>query len=125
MAHAVCLEDAELRVLAERGTAIAHCPLSNFFFADKLLRVRHCRSLGVKVGPCGVCSRQQPASCCGSCACATAAAWAPRWAPLWVRCRHPSDRTVQLLYCWRLVRARCLMPVCWCAQHACHVVGLG
>ena len=49
MAHAVCLEDAELRVLAERGTAIAHCPLSNFFFADKLLRVRHCRGLGVKV----------------------------------------------------------------------------
>ena len=32
-----------------RGTAIAHCPLSNFFFADKLLHVRHCLRLGVKV----------------------------------------------------------------------------
>ncbi|KAK9808225.1 hypothetical protein WJX73_000245 [Symbiochloris irregularis] len=50
MAHAVWLEDDELRVLADRGSAIAHCPLSNFFFADKLLRVKHCRSLGVKVG---------------------------------------------------------------------------
>jgi len=45
----VCLTDQELAVLAERGTAIAHCPLSNFFFADVLLRVKHCLALGVKV----------------------------------------------------------------------------
>ena len=40
-AHAVCLTDDELRLMAERGSAIAHCPLSNFFFADRLLRYKH------------------------------------------------------------------------------------
>lgn len=47
----VCLTDEELSVLAQRGTAIAHCPLSNFYFADVLLQVQKCRSLGVKVTP--------------------------------------------------------------------------
>lgn len=50
MAHGVCLSDQELAVLAERGTAIAHCPLSNFFFADVILRVKHCLHIGVKIG---------------------------------------------------------------------------
>lgn len=48
MAHAVFLNDEELQLMASRGSAIAHCPLSNFFFADRLLRVKHCRKLGVK-----------------------------------------------------------------------------
>ena len=51
MAHAVFLDDAELQLLSMRGTAIAHCPLSNFFFADKLLKVQHCRKMGIKVSP--------------------------------------------------------------------------
>ncbi|CAL8471103.1 g10645 [Coccomyxa elongata] len=50
MAHGVTLTSAELALLAERGTAIAHCPLSNFFFADIPLDVLRCRQLGVKVG---------------------------------------------------------------------------
>ncbi len=49
MAHGVTLTLAELALLAERGTAIAHCPLSNFFFADIPLDVLRCRQLGVKV----------------------------------------------------------------------------
>ena len=49
MAHGTCLTDSELRILAERGTAIAHCPLSNFFFGDRLLQVKHALRLGVKV----------------------------------------------------------------------------
>ena len=49
MAHGVTLTSAELALLAERGTAIAHCPLSNFFFADIPLDVLRCRQLGVKV----------------------------------------------------------------------------
>ena len=49
MAHGTCLTDAELCLLAERGTAIAHCPLSNFFFGDRLLQVKHALDLGVKV----------------------------------------------------------------------------
>ena len=45
----VCLTDRELGLLAKHGSAIAHCPLSNFYFADVLLRVKHCLQLGVKV----------------------------------------------------------------------------
>ena len=48
MAHGTCLTDDELAVLAEHGTALAHCPLSNFFFGDKPLAVRHCREMNVK-----------------------------------------------------------------------------
>ncbi len=50
MAHGVCLREGELRLLAERGTALAHCPLSNAYFADVPLDVLRCRQLGVKVG---------------------------------------------------------------------------
>ena len=49
MAHGVTLTDAELRLLAERGTALAHCPLSNFCFADIPLDVLRCLAAGVKV----------------------------------------------------------------------------
>ena len=49
MAHGVTLTDAELQLLADRGTAIAHCPLFNFYFADVPLDVQRCRKAGVKV----------------------------------------------------------------------------
>ncbi len=49
MAHGTCLTDPELKVLGQRGTALAHCPLSNFFFGDRVLHVRHAMQLGVKV----------------------------------------------------------------------------
>ena len=49
MAHGVTLTDAELQLLAARGTAIAHCPLSNFYFADVPLDVPRCLKAGVKV----------------------------------------------------------------------------
>ncbi len=39
LAHGVLLSDDELRLMAERGAAVAHCPLSNFFFADVLFRL--------------------------------------------------------------------------------------
>ena len=41
-AHAVCLTDDELKLMAQRGSSIAHCPLSNMFFADRLLRWALC-----------------------------------------------------------------------------------
>ncbi|GAB4822013.1 hypothetical protein N2152v2_009059 [Parachlorella kessleri] len=50
LAHGVLLSDMELHRMAQTGAAIAHCPLSNFFFADALLRVRHVLRLGVHVG---------------------------------------------------------------------------
>ena len=49
MAHGVTLTTSELRLLADRGTAIAHCPLSNFYFADVPLDVQRCLKAGVKV----------------------------------------------------------------------------
>ena len=49
MVHGVTLTDAELQLLAERGTALAHCPLSNFYFADIPLDVLRCLAAGVKV----------------------------------------------------------------------------
>lgn len=50
MAHGVTLTTQELQLLARRGSAIAHCPLSNFFFADVPLDVLKCLDLGVKAG---------------------------------------------------------------------------
>lgn len=38
LAHCMLLSDAELQHMAKTGAAIATCPLSNFFFADSLLR---------------------------------------------------------------------------------------
>ena len=49
MAHGVTLTASELQLLADRGTAIAHCPLSNFYFADVPLDVQRCLKAGVKV----------------------------------------------------------------------------
>ncbi|GFR42050.1 hypothetical protein Agub_g2866 [Astrephomene gubernaculifera] len=50
MAHGTLLSDQDLRHLASRGTAVSHCPLSNFFLGDACFRVNHALSLGVKVG---------------------------------------------------------------------------
>ncbi|KAG7397461.1 hypothetical protein PHYBOEH_000740 [Phytophthora boehmeriae] len=50
MAHAVHLHDSELDVMHRTGTSIAHCPLSNFFFADGLLDVRKVLKKKVDVG---------------------------------------------------------------------------
>jgi cytosine/adenosine deaminase-related metal-dependent hydrolase len=51
MAHGVKLDDSELRLLAARGAALAHCPLSNFLFADGSLRLRRAvTALGVRAG---------------------------------------------------------------------------
>jgi hypothetical protein len=33
-AHGTQLTEQDMRLMAERGTAVAHCPLSNFYFGD-------------------------------------------------------------------------------------------
>ncbi len=38
MAHGTLLSDDDIRHLAARGTAVSHCPLSNFFFGDACFR---------------------------------------------------------------------------------------
>ncbi|GIL58834.1 hypothetical protein Vafri_13806 [Volvox africanus] len=50
MAHGTLLSDDDIRHLARRGTAVSHCPLSNFMFGDAFFMVNHALSLGLKVG---------------------------------------------------------------------------
>jgi 5-methylthioadenosine/S-adenosylhomocysteine deaminase len=50
VAHGVWLDDREIRVLAETGTAIAHCPCSNMKLASGPARIGALRAAGVTVG---------------------------------------------------------------------------
>eukprot|EP00797_Seminavis_robusta_P003448 Sro1215_g253250.2 (190) ;mRNA; r:31762-32331 len=50
MAHGVHLSDADADILMEQGTAVAHCPLSNFFFAGGVFPCRRMMQRGNKVG---------------------------------------------------------------------------
>jgi guanine deaminase len=51
MAHGVHLEDdSDWALLRSRGTSIAHCPLSNFFFAGNVLPTRQLMQRGNRVG---------------------------------------------------------------------------
>ncbi len=49
-AHGIHFNDAELRLLAETGTGIAHCPISNMKLASGVARVPEMLALGVPVG---------------------------------------------------------------------------
>jgi guanine deaminase len=50
MAHGVHLSDADLSLMKEKGSSVAHCPLSNFFFAGGCLKCRKIMERGVKIG---------------------------------------------------------------------------
>ena len=50
LAHGVHLEESERRLLAERGTAIAHCPSSNLKLGSGIADVVALRAAGVTVG---------------------------------------------------------------------------
>lgn len=50
MAHCVQMKCTEEDLLRDSGAAIAHCPLSNFFFASGALPVKQLISRGLKVG---------------------------------------------------------------------------
>ena len=50
MAHCVHLNDEEVRLFAETGTAVAHCPTSNFRLGSGLAPVRAMLDAGVAVG---------------------------------------------------------------------------
>ena len=49
-AHGIHFNDDELRRLAETGTGVAHCPVSNMKLASGVARVPEMLRLGVKVG---------------------------------------------------------------------------
>jgi 5-methylthioadenosine/S-adenosylhomocysteine deaminase len=47
--HCVWLDDAEVRLLAERGARVAYCPSSNMILGDGVTKLRAMRELGVPV----------------------------------------------------------------------------
>lgn len=49
-AHAVFLNDDEIKMMAETGTGVAHCPSSNMRLGSGIARVREMVDAGVKVG---------------------------------------------------------------------------
>jgi len=50
MAHCNFLDDDDARLFAETGTAIAHSPISNAYFANSVLPVSHLQNMGVEIG---------------------------------------------------------------------------
>ena len=50
VAHCVWLSDREIELLAQTGTAVAHCPTSNMKLASGVARVGDLRRAGVRVG---------------------------------------------------------------------------
>jgi guanine deaminase len=50
IAHANHITNEDAALLVERGTGIAHCPLSNAYFANAVLPVRRLLDAGVRIG---------------------------------------------------------------------------
>ncbi|MCH7323509.1 guanine deaminase [Solibacillus sp. MA9] len=50
MAHCNFLDDEDVELFAETGTAISHCPISNAYFANSVIPVAHFHSKGVDIG---------------------------------------------------------------------------
>ncbi|WP_404811469.1 guanine deaminase [Companilactobacillus hulinensis] len=50
MAHGTQLSDSDLDLFNERNTAIAHCPISNVYFGNSVLPVKHTHEKNVEIG---------------------------------------------------------------------------
>ncbi|WP_433615487.1 guanine deaminase [Paenibacillus cellulositrophicus] len=50
MAHCNFLSDDDANLFAETGTAVAHCPISNAYFANSVIPVAHLHEKGVEIG---------------------------------------------------------------------------
>lgn len=50
MAHCNFLSDADADLFAKTGTAIAHCPVSNAYFANSVIPVAHFQAKGIDIG---------------------------------------------------------------------------
>lgn len=50
MAHCNFLDDHDADLFAETGTAIAHCPISNSYFANSVIPIAHLHSKNVEIG---------------------------------------------------------------------------
>ena len=49
-AHGIHFNDEELKLLADTGTGVAHCPISNMKLSSGIARISEMQKLGVKVG---------------------------------------------------------------------------
>lgn len=49
-AHGIHFNDEELKLLADTGTGVAHCPISNMKLSSGIARISEMQDLGVKVG---------------------------------------------------------------------------
>lgn len=50
LAHGNFISDADVALIGERGSGIAHCPLSNVYFSDAIFPLRRVLQQGVHVG---------------------------------------------------------------------------
>lgn len=50
MAHSNFLDDEDAALFSETGTAIAHCPISNAYFANSVLPLSRFKSMGIDIG---------------------------------------------------------------------------
>jgi guanine deaminase len=50
LAHGNFLSDPDLAIIGAHGAGIAHCPLSNVYFSDAILPLRHLLARGIHVG---------------------------------------------------------------------------
>ncbi|WP_162898004.1 guanine deaminase [Companilactobacillus formosensis] len=50
MAHGTQLSDQDLNTFSSRKTAIAHCPISNIYFGNSVMRVQDAHQKNVKIG---------------------------------------------------------------------------
>ncbi|MAT05801.1 MAG: guanine deaminase, partial [Acidimicrobiaceae bacterium] len=50
LAHATHLDDVDRALVAQRGAGVAHCPLSNVYFADRPFSARKALDAGVRLG---------------------------------------------------------------------------
>lgn len=50
MAHSNFINDKDAEIYSKTGTAVAHCPISNVYFANSVIPIKHLKELGVQVG---------------------------------------------------------------------------
>jgi len=50
LAHSNYISDDDMEVIKSKGSGIAHCPLSNYFFSDAVFPLRRALEKGVRVG---------------------------------------------------------------------------
>lgn len=50
MAHSNFINDNDAGIYAETGTAVAHCPISNVYFANSVIPIKHLKELDVQIG---------------------------------------------------------------------------